>query len=154
MRFHKQVKSHLNLDINNTSLLAKVIPNCTDDYCNYNGACIIVDKYLTCDCDYQFTGTNCQVDTSGLSALKTMYQTLYTTTIQLISSNTTALTDLMTVVGNLLKGASKFTDDPTFLTNVFNFITLIQTKYPTTLINNIDIVFDYYNSILGYLLYQ
>ncbi len=48
-------------------------PECSDLFCNDRGECNLVDKYLTCSCDSNYVGDNCQIDLSSYDYLKGVY---------------------------------------------------------------------------------
>ena len=116
---------HFIQDINQTFTLIKNIPNCTNSFCNNNGECVVIDKFLACNCDYKFTGTNCQLEVTSVPNLKLMYKNIYNKTISAISDNSTSLNQLFGVMDNLLAGASFFMDEQNYLLNITYFIDLV-----------------------------
>lgn len=48
-------------------------PICSELYCNNRGECNLIDKYLSCSCDSNYLGDNCQIDLSSYEYLKGIY---------------------------------------------------------------------------------
>ncbi len=52
------------------SSIATVDPVCTPNFCNYHGKCRLIYKYLACECDEGYNGSNCHLVNNDYFFLK------------------------------------------------------------------------------------
>jgi len=55
---------------NDSSQIATLDPVCTDEFCNYHGDCMLILKYLSCDCSTGYAGSNCHLVYNDYEFLK------------------------------------------------------------------------------------
>lgn len=140
--------TNVNSSLDNNSLILND-PVCTPDWCNGRGTCYLIDKNLACDCD-NYAGTNCQIDLTSYTNLVTYYKYIYSSLVNNLAIDQNGY--VSKGLDNLIRGASYFINDSTFMLQVLNFVQLAQKYYINTLLSTNDCL-NYYNSLLDWGIY-
>jgi hypothetical protein len=137
------------------SVLLLQDPQCQDQFCNKQGSCYLIDKYLTCICKNGYTGLNCQLNNENAGYLVQQYQSLwgqltYNGDYSQLGSNITRTR--LDAVSWLLSGAAKFISDESFFTQYYQLLSYVTTYNPNSFEQNYDILFENMNSLILYYL--
>ena len=123
------------------SLITKTDPECTLDFCNYNGYCDLMDEFSNCYCDTGFIGRNCHVDKNGYETLERYYNELFDKLIGDLKENITYYE--FETFHNLYFGACQFFQDKNFFSlNLDTFLALAMNLYKDSILNNTAEYFD------------
>ena len=123
------------------NMITKTDPECTLDYCNYNGYCDLMDEFINCHCDTGFIGRNCHIDKNGYEDLLYYYNELFSKLIGDLKDNITYFE--FETFHNLYFAACQFILDSSFFKiNLDTFLTLAMTNYKYSIMNNTAEYFD------------
>jgi hypothetical protein len=128
-------------------------PVCNDNYCNQQGDCYLIDKFIACSCKPGYLGINCQVSEQNLEYLKTSYyllwnQLTYGNNFTTLSVNITSTR--VEAINTVISGASKFFPDDYFFTQYYNFLRYLTTYAQEIIIGSYELLFESLNDIILY----
>jgi hypothetical protein len=128
-------------------------PTCNANYCNKQGDCYLIDKFIACSCKAGYLGINCQVSEQNLEYLKTSYyllwnQLTYGNNFTTLGVNVTSTR--VEAINWIISGASRFFPDDYFFTQYYNFLSYLTTYTPQVIVDNYELLFDTFDHIISY----
>ena len=130
------------------SVITMKDPECTSDYCNSNGDCVLVEEFIVCNCEFGYVGRNCHIDKNGYGALQEKYSEMFTKIFGMLQNSINY--EQFKSLYNLFFAAHIFYEDKEFFSvNLDTYLTLAMNLFSDSIKNNtieyIDL-FDLYYS--------